>query len=352
MGLDDRRRRRRRRGGRRPSLGLAEQVADQRVLVDDGRRRRCPGDGRSRRPAAGPWRAASGGGRSAAARPRRGSAGPGSPAARGRRRIDGLVEAVHDTRRDGVQAVGLAADHDGGDHEHDDRRDDREHPRRPAPSASVEGRRGTGTRTWSARPAPPCDRRSRGGSRTRTEASAATALGDLDRSADNGPPTHIETDVGDHPLEAAPSEEPHVASVEDAATVVVEAADRNADHGGTSGRSSGRSRGSCRRRRAGRSVRTTAGTARRVCSSTSAATIVSKPPPISAGRPLLRSASKKASSRSPTFSCLTRSTPVTWCPSSRTSVAEAPIRAAEVEDPTWWRVGAGGRAGGRVTTCR
>ena len=64
--------------------------------------------------------------------------------------------------------------------------------------------------------------------RDTTEAAAATALGDLDRSADNGPPTHIETDVGDHPLEAAPSEETHVASVEDAATVVVEAADRNA----------------------------------------------------------------------------------------------------------------------------
>ena len=32
--------------------------------------------------------------------------------------LDGLVEAVHDTRRDGVEPVGLAADDDGGDHEH------------------------------------------------------------------------------------------------------------------------------------------------------------------------------------------------------------------------------------------
>ena len=43
--------------------------------------------------------------------------------------VDGLVDVVDDPRRDGVEAVGLAADDHGGDHEHGDRGDGGEHPR-------------------------------------------------------------------------------------------------------------------------------------------------------------------------------------------------------------------------------
>ena len=174
-------------------------------------------------------------------------------------------------------------------------------------------RTGTGSRTSSARPGRHAVDAAGG-------ASEPATIDDPSRSRSSiGEPTTARRTiarscVGEQPLEAASGEEADVAAVEGATLVVVEASEgdpgpgvpvgevRHTDEdrpvgrrGGrtmSASRAPGRSCARARRRRRSRRIRRRSPT----------------------GRPSLRSASTKPSRRSPTPSCLTTSTPITWCP--------------------------------------
>ena len=110
------------------ALGLAEEVPDQRVVVDDGQVVDVLA-------AVGDVRRLEALGVEPAQVQRQQLLDLGRrQAGLGRRRhvvadvVDGVVEVVHDPRGDGVEAVGLTPDDHGGDGEHGDHGGDGEHP--------------------------------------------------------------------------------------------------------------------------------------------------------------------------------------------------------------------------------
>ena len=137
---------------------------------------------------------------------------------------------------------------------------------------------------------------------------------------------HLEPVLLDHPQQAAPGEEPDVGLVQDAALVVVEDA-----------RTAVRTRGyqwpklgtemmhPAARAEPLRRSRAAAASELRRCSSTSAAMATSNPSPTSSGIPFSRSACDElVHPLLDVRGSRTASTPVTWCPRSRSCSASRP----------------------------